>query len=1385
MSAETPIVESVDGMRHYHRIQKLPDQHERERERDRQRNFPPLPGSAGGKHVPNFRMELAMLRSKLRGLEHYAERNGVRQIAELSEVEEARILQYRCETLESAIMEHGINIADAGFMDSLMHHSANDSSAEYGPWLAQNMREHDTMIRSARIGDYAGQRQLRFSSFKCSNEACIYYVYGFATSDSRDQHIREHHMTPVKRDSALSLSTPTLPFPDYGPPSSRPVSDSSQPIPHKLPGKLQGGPQLPPLNIGSSSVFEPRQGSATSAHPPQNEAGPLRRGLDDEAAADLAALRNSRSTSAPGTAEASSEVKYMQDIGPCLRCKLTNKTCDLADPCTSCTNLDSHSEEDYWRSIGCLRVNSSFGCLADKMLPEWLSSRQPYMMNATERDQSQALSDFLEQMYRAPSPIIDNVLPGLDWKDSFWLTDTANLPTMAASAPPTMRAPQIFTMLLNSQNARAGSYNFLDVLRCSQSLSASRADEHHSLPVLYNAKLLLRQTLFYDLLQQTPVIVPVDRPAKSAAPSVPDIIDTERYFRLLYDAMVDFFSSFQQMTMFKGPLSARDWFAGFFSICLFSIVKHILVERVAAAMKTSSAWQPRPPSRHVAEIQTIDDIYTAIVTIFVRSSPIIQEDGRVSMDETDKGIMSNIDSIMRRGSWPSQGIRSITNFLYNLGSRNPDSLGFVRPPSPSRSSRLTMPPSARPAEAQRAELHRPWLASASSAAEGSESARSGHDAYVESPKTFDSPRSSRIRSESLYSKGPESPLRHCGFQRPPYRKFHCDKCNEYPDGFRNENDYRRHFEARHGSYRKAWYCAEPSNVPTDMPKPTNPISSCRVCQKRRFHSYQSAVVHLQRHHFAPPAYGRQLARGSNTEVVPEHLLKDWIRETRYVYEPGDVEDSDDMMENEAPTTDHRPPLAHPPLNTSLPSPTSLPRSQGPVSASHGSDSQRPIPPPRSHSHGYPFPPRQTPGEGPPQSAPHLPRYESPPSALPPPRQPQPPSQHLMSQHSAQQPSQEQHAGGIQLPPLNSAVPSFPPPTTLSHSSSYHSDSGYGSQPSHAHQVPPPPSPSPSPYSQHHPGHSHSHSAHYAQPPPPLQTQFNSQGSPSTPYPPQSHQPTPNDASQPRIVGPPPTQYQPQPIRPGVNMLQPPPGVMAPQEEPPYELSKTPENRSRCPFPDCGRVFKDITSHMLTHQEQRPEKCPIESCEYHTKGFARKYDKNRHALTHYKGTMICPFCSGSSTGFERTFNRADVFKRHLTSMHHVEQAPPNSRRPVGGASRTTSGNNNSTVNSEAQCSICHGRFTTAQEFYEHLDECVLNEIVPAAHSPKSGTPTGAAAAVAAVASASAAAASANTGSGSAPKEATVPRGSRDWSDTQSVHSQGSVKGKGKLKEKKVP
>ncbi|PYH94769.1 C2H2 finger domain protein [Aspergillus ellipticus CBS 707.79] len=151
-----------------------------------------------------------------------------------------------------------------------------------------------------------------------------------------------------------------------------------------------------------------------------------------------------------------------------------------------------------------------------------------------------------------------------------------------------------------------------------------------------------------------------------------------------------------------------------------------------------------------------------------------------------------------------------------------------------------------------------------------------------------------------------------------------------------------------------------------------------------------------------------------------------------------------------------------------------------------------------------------------------------------------------------------------------------------------------------------------------------------------------------------------------------------------------------------------KEKGRCPFPECRRVFKDLKAHMLTHQSERPEKCPIVTCEYHVKGFARKYDKNRHTLTHYKGTMVCGFCPGSGSPAEKSFNRADVFKRHLTSVHGVEQSPPNCRKKSPAVS-TSKGVSGYSPDATGKCSTCSNNFSNAQDFYEHLDDCVLRVV----------------------------------------------------------------------------
>ncbi|KAJ2891733.1 hypothetical protein MKZ38_000012 [Zalerion maritima] len=160
------------------------------------------------------------------------------------------------------------------------------------------------------------------------------------------------------------------------------------------------------------------------------------------------------------------------------------------------------------------------------------------------------------------------------------------------------------------------------------------------------------------------------------------------------------------------------------------------------------------------------------------------------------------------------------------------------------------------------------------------------------------------------------------------------------------------------------------------------------------------------------------------------------------------------------------------------------------------------------------------------------------------------------------------------------------------------------------------------------------------------------------------------------------------------------------EQPSHSGDESGKEKQRCPHPDCGKIFKDLKAHMLTHQTERPEKCPITTCDYHVKGFARKYDKNRHTLTHYKGTMVCGFCPGSGSPAEKSFNRADVFKRHLTAVHGVEQTPPNSRKKTCAAVNSGKKLTGYAADATGKCSTCSSTFSNAQDFYEHLDDCVL-------------------------------------------------------------------------------
>ncbi|KAF2736281.1 hypothetical protein EJ04DRAFT_551355 [Polyplosphaeria fusca] len=144
---------------------------------------------------------------------------------------------------------------------------------------------------------------------------------------------------------------------------------------------------------------------------------------------------------------------------------------------------------------------------------------------------------------------------------------------------------------------------------------------------------------------------------------------------------------------------------------------------------------------------------------------------------------------------------------------------------------------------------------------------------------------------------------------------------------------------------------------------------------------------------------------------------------------------------------------------------------------------------------------------------------------------------------------------------------------------------------------------------------------------------------------------------------------------------------------------------QCPISECGRFFKDLKAHMLAHQTLRPEKCPIETCEYYLKGFTRSADQARHTSTHFKGTLHCDFCPSLGPNKEG-FAQLDHFLRHLKSKHGVisdSTLQEDTREEDFLAVR-----DRDLDHAVADCSLCAEPFDP-QGMYSHLPGCVVRRV----------------------------------------------------------------------------
>ncbi|KAI9898969.1 hypothetical protein N3K66_005430 [Trichothecium roseum] len=514
-------------------------------------------------------LELQMLRHKCRVLEdvvvqknnHPRHQGLISRIPVLSEVEEARALQYRCECLEAACLNDRIEFIEPLKLSS----STADTPPGFIPWLDRHLEQHDPVVRNgshytvtvaaarlqsdlaanelhdkSRVTNAAASSQspLRAltpslsSSFKCSDDRCVHFVYGFTNEADQTNHVHSHATATrfSKRDSGFSMGTAT---------SSSPSTQRLPPAQPVLPDPLnhQGlhGYRRPSVGSSLTPLYTPSRdrgdGSITRSFPSTR---PHTRGGSLESEVDPLLPPLKRNRVGHSRLQSIGELQLLRDNDPCLRCKLSHKACDSNQPCHCCLEHPALAAEDHWRVLGCFR--GSISSFVDILLPRSVSPRQTQAPVTSPLSYRPAVNNFIQEAYIFPEDTLRTVEDVLDFKDDFWWSGKLD-PSQDASITyldSTRAAPPILCALASSWNSQDTSYGLLELLNLTGYLSTSRVAEEAVYPVLCRAKLLLREVAFYDIMKPDPAIH-IDSMHPRA--KRPDETDHEEHLRLIHDCI--------------------------------------------------------------------------------------------------------------------------------------------------------------------------------------------------------------------------------------------------------------------------------------------------------------------------------------------------------------------------------------------------------------------------------------------------------------------------------------------------------------------------------------------------------------------------------------------------------------------------------------------------------------------------------------------------------------------------------------------------------------------------------------------------------------------------------------------------------------------------------